>query len=265
VNPEIKNRFTGVIIVEAGKYENVREAAEKSRANLSRADLSRADLYGANLSRADLYGADLSRADLYRANLYGANLYGAYLSGAYLSGANLSGANLSRANLSRADLSRADLSGADLSGANLSRADLSRADLTRANLSRANLSGAKGIDAYRITSLLMLKDQPGKIRAYKLVNEKNEGPYNGGIVYNIGDTVEVLGADTNPMTHCGAGINVADLPWCIREWQQGYRILIVEFEAADIACIPTATDGKFRLFRCTVVGEKDLKGIGVVK
>ena len=31
------------------------------------------------------------------------------------------------------------------------------------------------------------------------------------------------------------------------------------------AAIPIATNGKFRLHRCTVVGEKDLKEIGLTK
>ena len=75
-NPEIKNRFTGAVIIEAGKYESIREAVEKNKVYL----------YGANL-----YGANLSGANLYGANLYGANLYGANLSRADLSGANLSG------------------------------------------------------------------------------------------------------------------------------------------------------------------------------
>ena len=46
----IKNRFTDAIIVEAVKYANIREAVEKSRANLSRANL-----FGANLSGAKGY------------------------------------------------------------------------------------------------------------------------------------------------------------------------------------------------------------------
>jgi uncharacterized protein YjbI with pentapeptide repeats len=103
-NPEIKNRFTGDIIIPAGKYASIREACEKSRANLSWANLSEANLSEANLSRADLSGANLSRADLYGANL---------------SKADLSGANLSKADLSRADLSWANLSGANLSGAKI--------------------------------------------------------------------------------------------------------------------------------------------------
>jgi len=109
VNPEIKNRFTGAVIVPAGKYASTREAVEKSMANLRWADLR-----GANLRWADLRGADLCRADLSWADL----------SEADLRGADLRGANLRWANLSEADLREADLSEADLSGANLCGADL---------------------------------------------------------------------------------------------------------------------------------------------
>ena len=84
MNPEIKNRVTGELIVEEGKYKNLGEAVEENRDNLFRANLSGANLYGANLSGANLtwanlYGADLSGADLYRAYLYGTNLYSANL------------------------------------------------------------------------------------------------------------------------------------------------------------------------------------------
>ena len=111
----------------------------------------------------------------------------------------------------------------------------------------------------------MLLDQPGKIVAYKLINERGEGHYQGGINYLTDKSFEVANANTDPLVQCGAGINVATLPWCMREWQQGYRILKLQFTAKDIACIPTATDGKFRLHRCTRVGEVDLVKIGLVK
>jgi hypothetical protein len=272
---QIFHRWSGAVLWE-GEADTIKDAihaalksgADLSRANLSRADLSGADLSGANLYGANLYGADLSRANLYGANLYGANLSGANLSRANLSGANLSGADLSGAALSGADLygadlygadlSRANLYGANLSGANLSGANLSGADLSGANLSDANLSGANGAQPERCTPLLMLLDQPGSIRAYKLVTDEGIGPFNGGITYQVGESYEVADADTNPHEHCAAGINVATLDWCLKEWQPGYRVLIVEFTAADIACIPTATDGKFRLHRCRVVGEKDI-------
>ena len=143
----------------------------------------------------------------------------------------------------------------------------SGAYLRGADLSGAYLSGANGITPELSTPLLMLLDQPGKIRAYKLVNEKNEGPINGGLKYPVGKTVKVGDADSNPLQQCAAGINVATLDWCLREWKPGYRILIVEFTAKDIACIPTATDGKFRLHRCDVIKEKKLnyEALGLIK
>ena len=223
------------------------------------AETQRDAILAAVAKRSDLSGAYLSGAYLSGAYLSGAYLSGANLSGANLSWANLSGANLSGANLSRANLSRANLSGAYLSGANLSRADLSRA-----NLSRANLSRAKGIDPRRAVDLLMLLDQPGLIRAYKLVTAEGYGPFIRGLRYVVGESVSVDNADCDPLNECGAGINVATLPWCLCAWRKGYRILVVEFTAADIASIPTATDGKFRLHRCTVVDEKDLVDLGLV-
>ena len=239
--------------------------AEDVRAAVEAAVKSRADLFG-----ADLFGADLSGADLFGANLFGANLFGADLSGADLSRANLSRANLSGANLSRANLSWADLSGASLSWANLSGANLSGANLSGANLSGAdlfgaNLSGAVGINAFRVNALLMLRDQPGPIRAYKLVDAEYRSPIQGTgkLTYRIGETLAVADADTDEQVACGAGINVATLPWVMREWREGYHILVVEFMAADIAAIPIG-DGKFRVRRCTVVGEKDLAEIGLV-
>ena len=184
-------------------------------------------------SRADLHGADLSRANLSRADLYGANL-------------------------SRADLSRANLSRANLHGADLSRANLSRADLSRANLSRADLSGATGCAPELVNPLLSLLDQPGKIRAYKLVNADGVGPFKGSTKYEVGKHYEVKDANTDPKDDCGAGINVATLPWCLKEWKPGYSILIIEHDAKEIAAIPNYSDGKYRLHRCDVIGVKEL-------
>jgi uncharacterized protein YjbI with pentapeptide repeats len=235
--------------------------ANLSCANLSCASLSGADLSGANLSRANLSRADLSYASLSRADLSGADLYGANLSGADLSGANLSCADLSYASLSRADLSGANLSRASLSRADLSGANLSRASLSGADLSGANLSRAIGAQSFACTPLWMLHDQPGAIRAYKLVTAKGIGPFHGGITYAIGKSYEVSDANTDIAEHCGAGISLATLDWCLREWHDGYRVLIAEFTAADIAAIPTTTDGKFRVRRCRIVAEKDISGL----
>ena len=139
----------------------------------------------------------------------------------------------------------------------------SRADLSGANLFGADLFGAKSVNKYLTTPLYGLFDQPGKIRAYKLITSTGEGPYNGGIRYTIGQQYEIADANTNEQEACAAGINVATLDWCLKQWKEGYRILIIEFTAQDIACIPIGSDGKFRLYRCAVVGEKARADVGL--
>ena len=108
---------------------------------------------------------------------------------------------------------------------------------------------------------MALKDQPGKIRAYKLVEENGEGPFNGGITYVVGKSYSVKDANTDVNEQCAVGINLATLDWCLRYFEKGMRVLLAEFTAKDIAAIPTATDGKFRVHRCKIVGEKDITGL----
>ena len=164
-----------------------------------------------------------------------------------------------------ADLRGADLRGANLWGADLQEADLRKADLRGADLRGADLRGAVNINKYLVTPLLLLYDQPGKIRAYKLVNHNDEGIYNGGLKYIIGKTLSIKKYETDENIQCAAGINLATLDWCISEWRETYKILICEFTAKDIVAIPTATDGKFRVKKCQVIGEKNLKEIGLKK
>jgi hypothetical protein len=152
--------------------------------------------------------------------------------------------------------------------ADLSSADLSYANLRYANLSYANLSSAEGLNKNLITPLRILLDQPGPIRAYKLINAQGEGPFNGGINYldDKTDEFSVKDFNANETDQCGAGVNLATLDWVMKEWKPGYRILIMEFfanEPKGNLCIPTATDGKFRVKQCRRVGEKDLKEIGL--
>ena len=237
---EIKHRVSGSILfsLETNSWKLCLEAAVKSGANLT----------GANLIGANLTGADLTGANLTGANLAGANLADAYLAGANLTGANLAGANLADAYLAGANLADAYLAGANLTG--------------------ANLTGAKGIDKNLITPLRILLDQPGPIRAYKLINAEGEGPFNGGLNYLSTDTFEVQGFEDDEQEQCGRGINLATLDWVMKYWQPGYRILVMEFYANDPGSnliIPTATDGKFRVRKCKRVGEKDLKELGLIK
>ena len=222
---QIKHRDSGAVLYD-GDHDCLRSALEE------------ASKASANLSGANLTGANLTRADLTRANL---------------SGAYLTGANLTNANLTRADLSGAHLSGADLTRANLTRADLSGADLTR----------AKGVDRYRSQPLMMLLDQPGQIRAYKLVTADRKSPMAAGngyapLDYADGAELSVDKANEDPNESCGEGLHVATLPWCLSQRQAGQRILVVEFTANDIACIPNDASGKFRVRRLKVIGEKQI-------
>jgi uncharacterized protein YjbI with pentapeptide repeats len=132
MNIEIKNRFTGEILIR-GECESIKDCLEKNKG---------ADLRGADLSSADLRGAYLRYADLRYADLRDADLRDADLSSAYLSSADLRGAYLRDADLRDADLRDADLSSAYLRGADLRDADLRDADLRDADLRDADLRDA---------------------------------------------------------------------------------------------------------------------------
>src|SRR6185369_8864088 len=105
---EIKNRYTGAVIVRDGEAETLRDAVIRfvanERAAERSADLSSADLRSADLRSANLRSANLRYADLRSANLRSANLRYADLRSANLRSANLSSADLSSANLRSANL-----------------------------------------------------------------------------------------------------------------------------------------------------------------
>jgi len=164
---------------------------------------------------------------------------------------------------SGADLRDAYLGDAYLGGADLRGADLRGANLRGANLGGANLRGARGINKHLTTPLYMLYDQVGKIRAYKLTTDKCTGPFYPEITYVKGETYCVDTVSVNENEQCGEGINLATLDWCIQNWKTGYRILVAEFTAKDIACIPIGSDGKFRVRKCKIVGEKNLEDLGL--
>ena len=149
------------------------------------------------------------------------------------------------------------------SGAYLRSADLRSAYLAGADLRGADLRSANGINKYLTTNLYILKDQIGKIRAYKLTCADGTGPYYHDITYKVGESYSVDGADCNEQKQCAEGISLVTLDWCIKEWKKGYRIFVAEFTAKDIAAIPIGSDGKFRVKRCKIVAEKDLKEVGI--
>ena len=122
---QIKNRFTGTVILE-GAFGTVAELiSANSGSNLSYSDLkgsnlSYTDLKGSNLSYSDLSGSNLSYTDLSGSNLSYSNLSGSNFIGSNLSGSNFIGSNFSGSNLSYTDLSGSNLSGSNLKGSNFS-------------------------------------------------------------------------------------------------------------------------------------------------
>ncbi len=150
---------------------------------------------------------------------------------------------------------RADLQGADLQGA----------DLQGADLQGAYLQGADGINKYLTTPMYMLFEQSDPVRAYKIVNSENTGIYNAGIIYEIGRQVEVDEWNSSETEPCGSGINLASLDWCLREYQEGYKVLVCEFKKEDIVCVPIGSDGKFRVKACTPIKELNLTEYGIKK
>jgi uncharacterized protein YjbI with pentapeptide repeats len=175
------------------------------------------------------------------------------LTGVDLKGANLTGTDLRRADLTEANLTGANLRRANLTGANLTGTDLTGANLTGAVLTGANLMGAVLKGAVGLKRPVVYESRGGWLYAYKAVTLKRTGPTFPGLHYGDGETVSVDGADTSEAL-CGSGVNVATLDWC-RKNHPGPAIVKVRFRKVDIASIPYASDGKFRLHRCTVVGE----------
>ena len=111
----------------------------------------------------------------------------------------------------------------------------------------------------------MLRFQTGKIRALKMVSHDLKSPIQSmdRLTYEVGSTVEVKKADTNEQTDCGSGVNVATAPWVLANFRNGYRVLLVEFTAKDIAAIPVGSDGKFRVYKCKVVREVKPEELGI--
>jgi len=177
-----------------------------------------------------------------------------------LSFANLSSANLSSANLSSADLSFADLRFANLSSANLSFANLSSANLSFANLSFANLRGTILENINWLSYIGIVPDKKGFAYAYKVTKESGAGIYYGGINYADKATFQVAEIDTSVNEQCSKGINLATFSWCLNNFMdKSYRLFMFRFNVKDAVC-PIGSNGKFRVKKCTKVGECSWEG-----
>ena len=172
---------------------------------------------------------------------------------ANLRGADLQGANLRDADLQGANLRDADLRDADLQGANLRDADLRDADLRDADLRDADLQGANNLPKIHQSDLAILKQQKGKLRAFKYLND-SISPYQDK-EYKVGETYESKNYSDDERILCAEGLNVATLGWCLRDTNgdSGKTYIEIEFEPKNIVAIPYNTDGKFRVKKLTVI------------
>lgn len=244
------------VLIWEGNKRTIRKEVENAATN--NINLSNANLEGANLRGINLTSVNLSHANLSWANLNCVNITSSNLSSAMFCKTDCENASFKESNLCGASFIKTNLQ-----ATNLSFTDLTNVKFHKNNLCGANFTSAKGLNAYQITPLLFLLDQPGKIRAYKLVNKNNTGPFFSEIHYEIGETYKVDNADIDNLKQCAPGINLATLDWCIENYVKGYKILIAEFAAKDIAAIPAGSTGKFRVHKCKIVGEKDLKELGL--
>ena len=165
----------------------------------------------------------------------------------------------------QADLSSADLRSANLRSADLSYADLSSANLSYADLRSADLSFAKLTDTILadINWLAYIGIVPNKSRtayAYKMTKVNGEGPFNGGINYTKAVNFSVPKCNTDVNEGCGEGINLATLAWCLNNFtDKTHRLFMMKFNVKDAVC-PVGSDGKFRVLKCSRVGECDWTG-----
>jgi hypothetical protein len=244
--------------------------ANFSESHFGGADFEGADMSGVNMVDANFGGANFSKASMKGATMRGANLGNANFSAAIMAGAICTDSNMGGAIFKNADMTGANLNGSYLGGATFDGANMRAAHVTTSYLSGADFAGcevgrAVGVNKHLITPLRILLDQPGKIRAYKLVTTAGESTDGQKHVCEVGKSLEVQSASVDESAHIGPGITLSTLDLCIRELLDDRKILVAEFEAGDIAAIPTGSNGLFRVHRCAFVGEKKPEDAGLPK
>lgn len=260
---------------QAESFENAVIAAVEAGQSLEGAYLR-----GLNFSQRDLEGYDFSGAIFYNVILENALCKKTNFSRCEFVCSNMKSIILCGANLSSAILYCVDLAFSDLTSINLENSKMRCVDLYGATLRAAKCEGMM-LEETRIparmllaetvlrrykheqTPLIDLKDQIGPIRLYKLVNANGCAIFYPTIRYTIGETYTVNDVNSDESVECGSGINLGTLSWCVRNWKNNERILIAEFSRDDIACIPTGNDGRIRVRKCKIVGEKNLAELGL--
>lgn len=139
-------------------------------------------------------------------------------------------------------------------------ADLREADLRGANLRWANLQGTILENINWLAYIGIVPDIKGNAYAYKITTSNGEGIYNGGINYIQAIKFEVDKVDKDVYSQCSYGINLATFAWCLNVFtDKTYRLFMFKFNIKDAVC-PINSDGKFRVKKCTKMGECDWRG-----
>ena len=120
--------------------EDVSDAYNANKEELSNSVFSGLSLDGVDLSNANLKDSEFIKTNLMKANLEFANLENTDFTEANMIGANMANVNMKNSNLSMAQLIEANLSEADLSNSTINSAFLIGANLRRSTLIGSNLS-----------------------------------------------------------------------------------------------------------------------------
>jgi hypothetical protein len=168
-------------------------------------------------------------------------------------------ADMRDANMRGANMQGADMRGADMRDANMQRADMQGADMRDANMQGANMQGTILDGINWLAYIGIVPNKSGTAYAYKVTTANGTGIAYSGIDYLNNDKFEEA-VDTDVYTHCSHGINLATFSWCLNNFTEpSYRLFMFEFNVKDAVC-PVASDGKFRVSKCTKVGECDWTG-----
>jgi hypothetical protein len=246
----------GDILFESTTAHNIKDALHQAR------------IRGIILENLYICNADLSYAAIILENIKGVEFSNCKINTTYFESNDIvRNVTFKECDLNNSKFYRLKLSNVEFLKCNMNETDLSRCEfknvkfhdcnLTKAAFSYVKMSKVLRNKLEQQNHLSILHNQPGKLYAYKVVQENLVTTYYG-FKYQIGKSYDFTSeAELDSGILCGGGLNVATLNWCVGEARNMYnaRIIKIEFEAKDIACIPIGSDGKFRLYRGKVVGE----------
>lgn len=122
----------------------------------------------------------------------------------------------------------------------------------------------------------LTRRRKGVFYAYKYSDHKGRSATRSSarprLQHKVKAVLSVPNANTDRSKDCAAGVNVATRAWIMgldspvnvqrfydswyQEFYGGLRLWVVRFTRRNLACVPTDSTGKFRLFKCKIVAEE---------